>query len=309
MTTIEKLKNIRSKGKSAHYNRLLKGLDNEPYNYFWTGTVIDLAHPVGSCVCGHAIRYEFVLEHKLTGKIVKVGSVCVETFQVFDKATTDGILNKMKEIKAELRAKKAEAKKLIQKKEIRKLLSIRKPFLDWVIALRKLYNEADTFVPHDLYSYKSANPKKYVRLTSCIKALEKDIEILKKLRNNHKSDIIDKLNKIIESNIQAQLAQEKYDKKEAKRIANLKHIGTVGERHNFTVILKSSWLNRNYNTMFYKFQDANGNIIIKWGILTTIDFIDGNTYAFNAEIKKHGEYNNEKSTTITKLKNIVEVNQ
>lgn len=312
MTTIANLE--KKSLKNSHYKRLIEGLNNEPFNYEWTGIVNDRKVPDGICVCGHSIRFEFVLEHKITKKIVVVGSTCVGTYQIFDKETTTGILEKAKEIQAEIRKRKSEAKKINQRKEIQILVNQRKPLLEKINYIKKLYSTAGEWMPYDLYKYYPVDSKKYVRFLSCIKALRKDIKKIELLINTFLSkDEPERLCGII---IEKEAKYEKAERlwiieqqKEKERIENLKFIGKVGERTNFAVILIDQWLNKNYDTWIYKFEDKDGNIIIKWGFLTSVDFKTGQAYSFSAEVKKHSVWEKEKSTTITRLKNITEGEQ
>lgn len=307
MTVIDKLESKERKIENFHHKKLIEGLDNEPYNYEWTGVVIDSKG--SQCTCGHEIRWKYPLRHKETGKIVIVGSVCVGTYQILDEKTTQNILKKAKEIQSEIRKKKAEAKKLSQQKEIIILIKERKPLLKELENIVWLYEKVNEFQPYNLYTYKAIDSKKYIRLSSCIKALKKDIQKIKSLIEEFikNKKLEEFLNRIISREFKCYIGEQKWladREKEEARLAKLQFIGKIGERSDFEVTLIDGWLNRTYETWIYKFQDKKGNIIIKWGLLTSINFIVGKTYSFSAEVRKHSEWEREKSTTITRLKNI-----
>jgi hypothetical protein len=307
MTTIERLEGKAYNRNDAHYRALIEGLDNEPWNYKWTKNVIDLHRVAGLCVCGHPIRFKYELENKVTGKIVYVGSTCVINYQFLDPATTKAIEKKAKEIQKELNRRKAEAKKNIQIKEIQDLIKIRKPLIEKLHEIRNQYKEANEYLPYDVYGFSPVDPEKYVRLSSCIKALKKDIDTLEKMIDVFEKEHKVKIASLIkERKIQEEKLEQEW-KEEEERKANLKHIGTIGKDFNFVVTLVDKWFNNNYDSMFYKFNDEEGNIIVKWGSLKNITFETGCKYSFTAKVKKHTDWNDEKSTTISYLKNIEKI--
>lgn len=306
-TIIEKLKTKENRHlyNSVYFYNLMQGLDNRPEDWKWEGNVL-YDKKGTSCICGHPINYMFPLHDKKTGKIVIVGCVCVENYKLFDSSIIEKMKGELKKIRSELQKKKAEAKKLIQKKEIEDLIRERNPLLDQLNKLERLYRETNTYMPYDLYKYNPVNPEKYVRLTASIKALKKDINKIKPIYEKYKDQIpvLEEKIRIMEENDRI---WQKEQEEEEKRIANLKHIGEIGERIELKVKLIESTLNRNYDTWFYKFEDGDRNVIVKWGLLTSIDFQIDHIYSFSAIVKKHKEWNDIKSTVITRLKDIKEV--
>lgn len=53
----------------------------DPRQWEATGEVRDLQKPEGTCICGHAIRYEYVIQHLTAGHLAHVGSECINHFQ------------------------------------------------------------------------------------------------------------------------------------------------------------------------------------------------------------------------------------
>ena len=60
--------------------KLYLGLDSRPSDFHYTGVCNDLGRPTGQCVCGHAIRYEYVVADA-TGVSRKLGSECIENYE------------------------------------------------------------------------------------------------------------------------------------------------------------------------------------------------------------------------------------
>lgn len=296
MTTIDKLEGKIRNSENSYYVRLMRSLEYKPENWIWNGTIIDLGGVLGSCACGHEIRYQFPLTNKITGRTVIVGCICVENYKLFDSHTIGQMKEKIKEVEKEIRRKKAEAKKLVQKEEIEKLISGRKPLLEKLYKINDLYNETNAFKPYELYIYQPVNPEKYTRLSSCVKALKKDIGIINTICKNCEKEVSELEIKLAEKN--------KKVEEENERLYGLNHIGNIGERIEVQVTLVSKWFNDNYNSWLYKFEDKDGNLLIKWGTLKDVDFEKGCKYSFSCKIKKHTEWNGIKSTTITRLKDV-----
>jgi hypothetical protein len=61
-----------------HLERIAKAM-GDPREFEYTGEVRDLGAMKGNCACGHAIRYEFPVRHKTTGREVIIGSVCIDS--------------------------------------------------------------------------------------------------------------------------------------------------------------------------------------------------------------------------------------
>lgn len=88
----------------------------------------------------------------------------------------------------------------------------------------------------------------------------------------------------------------------ALRFGSTQHVGTVGEKIQWTLQLVS---NRSVDGRFgvkhlYTFADEEGNAIIWW--TQALDLTVGASYIVKGTIKKHGEYNGTKQTELTRCK-------
>jgi len=92
-------------------------------------------------------------------------------------------------IKAKFRKAKAEAKKNIQKEDIKNFLVERQSLFDLMNQFNDLYNQFGMWKPFDLYSYTPVDVKKYTDLSACIKVLKKDITTLETIIKDHSKDI------------------------------------------------------------------------------------------------------------------------
>lgn len=118
-TKIEALTDsLEDAARRAQYVRnLMRGLNNEPENYEYTGEVVDMGD-TGKCACGHSIRWGFPLKHKSgdanKGKIV--GSTCVGYFAEVNEelfkalcAGVDALNKRLAEAKAASKRAQAQA--------------------------------------------------------------------------------------------------------------------------------------------------------------------------------------------------------
>lgn len=88
----------------------------DPTQFDHTGEVIDLVKPVGKCVCGHPIRYEYIIKNRYNGKIAKVGSECINNFQDYSPALYASLMKTVERLKEEERkAKELEMNEKVQK--------------------------------------------------------------------------------------------------------------------------------------------------------------------------------------------------
>lgn len=99
--------------------------------------------------------------------------------------------------------------------------------------------------------------------------------------------------------------------KQRETAANSNHVGTVGERENFTLTLvKTIWVENRYASRYdddqtkplYIFNDAEGNEV-KWFASSDQNFEQGETYTLKATVKAHDDNDRfGKSTLITRAK-------
>ena len=67
--------------------KLIEGLAPNPAEWVYNGECKDLGATIGNCVCGHEIRYEFIVERNGEKRIL--GSVCIENYAFFSPAMAD----------------------------------------------------------------------------------------------------------------------------------------------------------------------------------------------------------------------------
>lgn len=94
----------------------------------YRGECFDLKKPVGKCVCGHPIRYEFPIYHKVTGQVLTIGSVCIDSTVAFLMAHGNiGAAEKLaaayEEHKKRIAELKKQAKEQEQNEQIKALLA------------------------------------------------------------------------------------------------------------------------------------------------------------------------------------------
>ena len=104
-------------------------------------------------------------------------------------------------------------------------------------------------------------------------------------------------------------AEERRKKREAeeRRKAGLssQHLGTVGERRDFTMTLEfKRAFGSEYGVRYMqKFVDANDNVLVWWGTNdTAARTVVGETYTFTATVKAHEVYEDTKQTVLTRAK-------
>jgi len=106
-------------------------------------------------------------------------------------------------------------------------------------------------------------------------------------------------------------AKAERDSLNSKKAANSNHIGTTGEKTAFeNVTIKKI---KGFETEFgwsnvYNLEDETGNTFVKFGTINKKFLVDdkdtveeGSVLSFTADIKKHGEFNGVKQTTLGRL--------
>lgn len=93
------------------------------------------------------------------------------------------------------------------------------------------------------------------------------------------------------------------DESQKAQNADSEYVGTIGQRQDFALTLKSVRVIQGYygDTHLYKFADENGNAIV-WFSSKNLHLVVGDNYEIKATVKEHKEYNHEKQTTITRGK-------
>ena len=68
---------------SSWAQRIINEL-GDPQMWDYHGKHQDLGAPVGECICGHVIRYEFYISHNETGEEKILGSTCIENYDLIN---------------------------------------------------------------------------------------------------------------------------------------------------------------------------------------------------------------------------------
>jgi hypothetical protein len=185
-TVIERTERQEEKATSRlhHVETLVAKLGN-PSEWEHTGVVNDLGRPEGECACGHAIRYEFCLEHP-DGRKAVVGSTCIDHFEHINPALYASLKGALDGIREKLAADKRTAREAQQDAEVEKLKAERAPLVDTLIARYKKA-KADSYNGYvdneDIYwGYRVAQqkPKQYKRRCDYIRWYKDSIETLKR---------------------------------------------------------------------------------------------------------------------------------
>lgn len=70
-----------------HLKQLTAGLGAPPEEFEYRGECVDRGKGnLGTCACGHMIRFEFTVHHKKTGDPFPIGSTCINFFATADAA-------------------------------------------------------------------------------------------------------------------------------------------------------------------------------------------------------------------------------
>lgn len=151
----------------------------DPTKYEFTGMVNDLGMPIGTCVCGHQIRYEYIIAKG--SKHVAVGSECIHNFKHYNPKLYAKLLEAHE---ARLEKKKADEKKAREARRAKEVSKLEKEWNAGFAKIRKLFPEGLPWLPSDLYwEYQDLRkgPKQYKRSTTYIRWYKERMPRLKKL--------------------------------------------------------------------------------------------------------------------------------
>lgn len=155
----------------------------DPKDWDHFGRVNDLGLPVGSCVCGHQIRYEFFIENKKTHQTKTVGSECINHFKEYNPELFEKLSVSYEKWTAK---RKEDAKKAKEALENEKVISLKEKFDSYV----KLFNDVEEKYRYankwlekmDYYTIQSLKeiPPVYKRPSSYIKFYENKLSKIEK---------------------------------------------------------------------------------------------------------------------------------
>lgn len=84
----------RARGDLWRAETILAGLGGTAEGWEYFGEVHDLGRVAGECLCGHPIRYEFLLRKE--GRVAILGSECINSFHGFSPELVERIQNSLK---------------------------------------------------------------------------------------------------------------------------------------------------------------------------------------------------------------------
>jgi len=149
----------------------------DPSKWSYTGQVNDLTRPIGKCICGHAIRFEFVIEND--GQIEKVGSECINNFMTINPTLYKSLKDADKALKEQIKEAKKLAKELELNEKIQPVKAeydlLRTSIKKYVYNMRIQRRWAD----YDAYKIATTKTKEFVRLSSYLKYLETNVSYFK----------------------------------------------------------------------------------------------------------------------------------
>ena len=97
----------------------------DPRQYEYRGECNDLGHVSGHCICGHPIRFEFLIHHKTDStKCAILGSECIGHFETINPKLYNDLVAAVERLEKDIAEAKKKAKELIQDKEIEELRAV-----------------------------------------------------------------------------------------------------------------------------------------------------------------------------------------
>lgn len=106
--------------RAAHLHRLHAILGNGA-DWEYRGIVSERQRADGQCACGHAIRFEFTIHHKVTERTVIVGSDCVCTYPGVSDAAVAAVAADVERLEKAARERVAAAKRAAEDSRIQQL--------------------------------------------------------------------------------------------------------------------------------------------------------------------------------------------
>jgi len=95
---------VRLPAELEHLQRLADGMAPDPREWAYTGEVQDAKGAGARCVCGHPIRWIFVIRRDRDGATLPIGSTCIETsIPYLVTHGAEGLADRLQEAVRELR--------------------------------------------------------------------------------------------------------------------------------------------------------------------------------------------------------------
>lgn len=177
-TTLEKLERKTMKTGNEWYRskRFIEALGN-PQAWVYSGDCYD-AGPESNqqCVCGHHIRYVFIIAHG--ERTAQVGSECINHFQEFNPSLHADLTEALTKLEANLAEGRRQAREARQQEEVEAARAEWRPLADKVENLKNCYRAAGLYLPHKLY-YATTQVPEYKRASSYVKWYRESAEHLR----------------------------------------------------------------------------------------------------------------------------------
>ena len=160
----------------------------DPRDYEYRGICIDAGRPCEKCICGHSIRYIFVVHHKTEPREANLGSECINHFQAYNPDLWQALCKAQDKLNLELKEAKRKAKEAKQDIEIDRLRSEYRRIYDILYQAYRSYRGRGIKAPYNLWQaicgwycglVNPDNEPEYVRKHSYIKYWNKQIESAK----------------------------------------------------------------------------------------------------------------------------------
>ena len=202
---------MRQETKGHHVKALIAGLDGNPQLWDYTGLCIDSGKGLSlvRCVCGHPIRFQFMVCNHETNEIKALGSVCIEHYREYhseDAKRMDFDLERMKQVASKAARKAKEAAKM---EEVRIAAKNHASHWDEGKRIYDMFQKVGQRPPRYLWEMFGSwsnrlrmpqeCPKSYARAASYLKWYERETPRLIEVVNSIDKDTLDALTESIEN--------------------------------------------------------------------------------------------------------------
>ena len=141
----------KTKDALGHKKALLDALGN-PSLYDFTGDVVDAGKgSISKCACGHPIRWEYIIEHRITNQRAKVGSTCIEHFQFVNPELYEKLTEAVKVTEEEIKEIKRKAKKAENQEKVQKAKKEYEQLATEVYNRYQDYRNRGEYAPYELW--------------------------------------------------------------------------------------------------------------------------------------------------------------
>lgn len=184
-TMIEKMEKeeIKKEMELSYRKAFIEKLGN-PAEWRYEGVCVDGGKSGEHCICGHPIRWCFVITNGTRTEIV--GSECVNHFKSINVECYEALVKGVEDLKARLAAAKKAAKDAEKDAEIERLKAIYLPMYEKIKSYRAEKMERGIRVPYNVWSFHRNYGKEapeYKRKADYVRWYNWEIESITKLYN------------------------------------------------------------------------------------------------------------------------------